>query len=115
MGKPENNIILYQDENGVTRVNVRFSGEDLWLTQLQIAEIYDTTQQNIDQHIKNIYADSELELKSTYKNFLLVQKENISEKALGLLFRSGVGGGKNLTQTPHKLLEPHNFQNTLNL
>jgi hypothetical protein len=75
MSKPENNIILYQDENGVTRVNVRFSDEDLWLTQLQIAEIYDTTQQNIDQHIKNVYADGELGQVSTYKKFLLVRTE----------------------------------------
>ncbi|MDR2692927.1 MAG: virulence RhuM family protein [Chitinispirillales bacterium] len=75
MSKPENNIILYQDENGVTRVNVRFSDEDLWLTQLQIAEIYDTTQQNIDQHIKNVYADGELGQESTYKKFLLVRTE----------------------------------------
>ena len=67
MSESENNIILYQDENGVTRVNVRFSDEDLWLTQLQIAEIYDTTQQNIDQHIKNIYADGELQQGPTYK------------------------------------------------
>jgi len=75
MSESENNIILYQDENGVTRVNVRFSDEDLWLTQLQIAEIYDTTQQNIDQHIKNIYADGELQQGPTYKKFLLVRTE----------------------------------------
>jgi hypothetical protein len=71
----ENNIILYQDENGVTKVSVRFSNEDLWLTQNQIAEIYDTTQQNIDQHIKNIYADGELRQEATYKKFLLVRTE----------------------------------------
>ena len=75
MSEPNNSIILYQDENGVTRVNVRFSDEDLWLTQLQIAEIYDTTQQNIDQHIKNIYADGELQQGPTYKKFLLVRTE----------------------------------------
>ena len=75
MSKPENNIILYQDEDGITRVSVRFSEEDLWLTQLQIAEIYDTTQQNIDQHIKNIYAAGELVPESTYKKFLLVRTE----------------------------------------
>ncbi|GHV89334.1 toxin Fic [Spirochaetia bacterium] len=71
----ENNIILYQDENGITKVSVRFSDEDLWLTQNQIAEIYDTTQQNVDQHIKNIYADGELRQEATYKKFLLVRTE----------------------------------------
>ncbi len=40
----DNNIILYQDENNITKVLVRFSDEDLWLTQAQIAEWYDTTQ-----------------------------------------------------------------------
>jgi len=49
MQKKENKIALYQDENGITSVSVRFSDEDLWLTQNQLAEIYDTTQQNIDQ------------------------------------------------------------------
>ena len=44
-----NNIIIYQDENDITRISVRFSDEDLWLTQNQLAEIYDTTQQNISQ------------------------------------------------------------------
>lgn len=59
--KENNGIIIYQDEDGVTKVNVRFSNEDVWLTQNQLAEIYDTTQENISMHIKNIYADKELE------------------------------------------------------
>ena len=50
----ENNIILYQDDNEITRVSVRFADEDLWLTQNQLADIYCTTQQNISQHIDNI-------------------------------------------------------------
>ena len=45
--KEENKIILYQDDNEITRVSVRFADEDLWLTQNQFAEIYQTTQQNI--------------------------------------------------------------------
>lgn len=45
--KENNGIIIYQDEDGVTKVNVRFSNEDVWLTQNQLAEIYDTTQENI--------------------------------------------------------------------
>jgi Virulence protein len=50
----ENKIILYQDDNEITRVSVRFADEDLWLTQSQLAEIYCTTQQNISQHVDNI-------------------------------------------------------------
>ena len=57
----DNKIIIYQDDNDVTRISVRFADEDLWLTQNQLAEIYDTTQQNIAQHIANIYRDNELD------------------------------------------------------
>ena len=75
MQKNENNIIIYQDEDGVTKVSVKFSDEDIWLTQNQIAEIYKTTKQNISLHINNIYKDKELDINSTLKNFLTVQNE----------------------------------------
>ena len=55
--KDDNKINLYQDDEEITRVSVRFADEDLWLTQNQLAEIYQTTQENISMHIKNIYAD----------------------------------------------------------
>ena len=70
-----NNIIIYQDENGITKVNVRFADEDVWLTQSQLAEIYDTTQENISMHVANIYKDQELDENRTYKKFLLVRQE----------------------------------------
>ncbi len=73
--KEENKIILYQDDNEITRVSVRFFDEDLWLTQNQLAEIYCTTQQNISQHVDNIYKDGELTLEATNKKFLLVRQE----------------------------------------
>ena len=75
MMKDENKIIIYQDDNEITRVSVRFSDEDLWLTQEQLAEIYCTTQQNISQHIDNIYKDAELSSMATHKKFLLVRQE----------------------------------------
>lgn len=71
----ENKIILYQDDNEITRISVRFADEDLWLTQKQLAEIYDTTQENISLHVSNVYADGELDEDRTYKKFLLVQTE----------------------------------------
>ena len=64
--------MIYQDEDGITKVSVRFSDEDIWLTQNQI---YKTTQQNISLHINNIYKDNELEKDTTNKKFLLVQNE----------------------------------------
>lgn len=75
MSKNDNNIIIYQDENGITKVNVRFVDEDIWLNQNQIAEIYKTTQENISMHIRNIYKEQELNNDSTNKKFLLVQNE----------------------------------------
>lgn len=75
MLKNENNIIIYQDEDGITKISVRFVDEDIWLTQNQIAEIYKTTQENISMHIRNIYKDQELNNNSTNKKLLLVQKE----------------------------------------
>ena len=73
--KEVNKIILYQDDDEITRVSVRFANEDLWLTQNQLADIYCTTQENISMHIRNIYADRELDENRTYKKFLLVRQE----------------------------------------
>ena len=74
-GKNDNHLIIYQDDNGLVKVNVRFADEDVWLTKGQLAEIYDTTQQNIALHIKNIYADKELADEATHKKYLLVRQE----------------------------------------
>ena len=71
----QNQIILYQDDNDITRVSVRFADEDLWLTQNQLAEIYCTTKQNISQHIEHILLDGELEENRTVKDFLIVRQE----------------------------------------
>ena len=71
----QNKIIIYQDDNEVTRVSVRFAEEDLWLTQNQLAEIYCTTKQNISQHIDNILKDGELDENRTVKDFLTVREE----------------------------------------
>ena len=75
----DNTILIYQDENEITKISVRFADEDLWLTQNQLAEIYDTTQQNISQHIEGTYQDKELDRKATNKKFLLVRNENVGK------------------------------------
>ena len=74
-GKNDNHLIIYQDDNGLVKINVRFADEDVWITQGQLAEIYDTTQQNIALHIKNIYTDKELTDDATHKKYLLVRQE----------------------------------------
>lgn len=56
----ENNMLIYQDENTITKVSVRLDEDDIWLTQNQIAELYNTTKQNISLHINNVFNDGEL-------------------------------------------------------
>lgn len=70
-----NQIIIYQGENGETRIEVKFTGDTVWLSQQQMAELYQTTRPNIVQHIRNIYEDGELEEKATCKKFLQVRQE----------------------------------------
>lgn len=79
MKQNDNEIMIYEDKDGTTKINVKFINEDLWITKYQLAEIYKTTRQNIEQHIKNIYQDKELNENSTCKNFLQVQKEGKRE------------------------------------
>ena len=74
----KNEVLIYEDKDGKTCVDVKFIDEDVWLTKYQLADIYKTTRQNIEQHINNIYNDNELP-KSTCKKFLQVQKEGNRE------------------------------------
>lgn len=73
--KEENKIILYQDDNEITRVSVRFADEDLWLTQAQLVEIYQTSKSNVSEHIKHIFEDGELAKEATVRKFRTVQIE----------------------------------------
>lgn len=68
-------IILYQTEDGRTRVQCRFENETVWLTQKQMAELFETTQQNISLHLQNIYAEGELQMEATHKESLSVRQE----------------------------------------
>ena len=69
----DNTLVLYQDEGGKVSVNVRFADEDVWLTNNYIADIYQTTRQDVDYHIANIYSDGELSKEATCKNYLQVR------------------------------------------
>ena len=72
MVKDKNEIMIYEDKDGITKIDIKLVDEDVWLNQNQIAEIYKTTQQNISQHINSIYNDRELDINATNKKFLLV-------------------------------------------
>lgn len=76
-GNPDegSEFLLYQTEDGQTRVQVRVLDETVWLTQLQMAELFQTTKQNISLHIRNVYAEGELETGATVKEYLTVQQE----------------------------------------
>ena len=71
----QNSFLIYQDDNGVSNVNVRFEGEDVWLTAEQLQTLFQTTQQNVSLHINNIYEDGELDENRTHKKYLLVRNE----------------------------------------
>lgn len=90
----QNKIILYQDDDEITRVAVRFADEDLWLTKNQLAEIYCTSRENITMHIKNIYADEELMPDSTSKDFLLVREEGSRQVKRNVAHKRKVLTGK---------------------
>ena len=65
----ENKLILYKDENGRVSVNVRFADEDVWLTQAQLVEIYQSSKSNISEHIKHIFKDKELDEEVVVRKF----------------------------------------------
>lgn len=71
----ENEIIIYQTQDGQTKIDVRIENETVWLTQNQMAELFQTTKQNISLHIKNIFEEGELTEDSTVKDYLTVQNE----------------------------------------
>ena len=58
-------ILLYQAEDGETRIEVRLDGQTVWLTQALMAELFQTTPQNITLHLKQIFTDGELEVSAT--------------------------------------------------
>jgi hypothetical protein len=70
---PTNQFILYQDDNGVTNVNVRFENKYVWLSQQQISALFDTTQKNISFHKNSIIDEGELLKDATHRDFLLVR------------------------------------------
>lgn len=70
-----NQIVIYQSEDGQTQVDVRLENETVWLTQAQMVDLFQTTKQNVSLHVGNVFKEGELEEKSTVKEYLTVQKE----------------------------------------
>ena len=76
MGSSEETmVLLYQTEDDRTRVDVRLHEGNVWLSQAQMADLYQTTPQNITLHLKAIYSEAELDERSTCKEYLQVRQE----------------------------------------
>ena len=67
-------MLLYQDENGSTQIEVRLENENVWLTQAQLVTLYQSSKANVSEHIKYIFEEGELEEKVTVRKFRTVQK-----------------------------------------
>ena len=78
---PASDLILYQSEDGKTRIQCRFEDESIWLTQAQIAELYEKDVKTINEHLLNIYEDKELDEDSTIRKFRIVRFEGKREVA----------------------------------
>ena len=71
----ENEIIIYQTQDGKTKIDVKIEDETVWLTQAQMADLFETTKQNISQHIKNAFDEGELNEISVVKDFLTTAQD----------------------------------------
>lgn len=81
-----NQVIIYRSEDGETRVEVKFTGDTVWLSQQQMAELYHTSRSNVVEHIQHIYEDEELEPGSTCRKFRQVQQEGSRQVSRELPF-----------------------------
>jgi hypothetical protein len=73
--KPHGQFLVYPTEDGRVKIEVRLENETVWLTQQHMADLFQTTQQNISLHLQNIYAEGELQRAATHKDFLSVRQE----------------------------------------
>lgn len=72
-----NNIVIYQSEDGKVHLDVKYNEETLWLTQQQLCDLYQTSKSNVSEHIKHIFEDGELVREATVRKFRIVQTEGI--------------------------------------
>jgi hypothetical protein len=77
--EPSGQVVLYQSRDGTTRIEVRLEGDTVWLPQRAIAELFQTTVPNVNQHLKAIYDEGELSPEATIKRYLIVQTEGQRE------------------------------------
>ena len=73
--KQENQIVIYQTDDGQTQIDVRLENDTVWLTQAQMVDLFQTTKQNVSLHLANVYKEKELDQGSTVKEYLTVRQE----------------------------------------
>ena len=83
---PISELLLYQTEDGQTRVQVRLENETVWLAQKQLAELFQKDVRTINEHIQNIYEEGELQPAPTIRNFRIVQTEGGREVERDIAF-----------------------------
>ena len=81
MKEAQGDIVIYQTEDGDTKIDVRFVDDTVWLTQQQMAELFQSSRTNIVEHIRHIYEESELDEASTCRNFRQVRIEGSRQVA----------------------------------
>ncbi|WP_310602987.1 virulence RhuM family protein [Anaerosporobacter sp.] len=79
-------ILIYQSDDGLTNIEVKIQDETVWLTQQQMAELFQTSRTNVVEHIKHIYDEGELDENSTCRNFRQVRKEGNRDVAREMPF-----------------------------
>lgn len=79
-------IIIYQTEDGLTKINVKLDNDTVWLNQQQMAELYQSSRTNVVEHIKHIYEEGELSAEATCRNFRQVRLEGNREVSRELPF-----------------------------
>ena len=79
--EPTGEIVLYQTEDGRTRLECRFADETLWLSQALMAELFQISVPTVNEHLKGIYADGELDAGATIRKFRIVRREGTRQVA----------------------------------
>lgn len=85
---PNSEIVVYVGDDGKPQVQARLQDENIWLTQVQLAQVFQTKRQNIGQHIKNIYEEKELDPSATIKKLFIVQTEGDREVSRNIEYYS---------------------------
>lgn len=114
----ENEILIYQTEDGQTKIDVKFQDETVWLTQAQLCELYQTSKSNISEHIKHIFEEGELEEAAVVRKFRTTAADGknyntkmmffylhvVSSFYFKKCFLRYISNTNNFLQTPEKLL-----------